>query len=332
MTASHRRTHVVVLLLVALVLAATLVAACSAQASGGSLSSLTPSSSGQQAGGGNAGDGADGAATGGAARQTWSTSGSDWSRVMEALAWMQAEPPAKPFVVLLGGSAARECTIDDGSWRKQIQAKGGPATLAWNMGSRNRTMAQNLAIAKALPRGVKGIVLIGINLGSFTSAAKTATIKLPSPAPANQPSLQQPHPYSLSNRLSTAKKKALVGEWLGERYPVYKRNFTTSAGVLAKLIQTCKDRGYTPVLLELPRNTDVIGGALDAPTTKYRDKCRRLAAQYKIKWVSLLAKLPNADFYDLWHLVEPGRAIWQDRLSSKTASLLKLYGYDGGGS
>ena len=97
---------------------------------------------------------------------------------------MKATSPSKPVIVLLGGSAARESTISDGSWREQIVADGGPATLAWNMGSRNRTMAQNVAIVKKLPAGAHAIVYIGINLGAFTSAQKTASVTLPSPLPA----------------------------------------------------------------------------------------------------------------------------------------------------
>ena len=95
---------------------------------------------------------------------------------------MRAETPTKPVVVLLGGSAARESTISDSSWRSQIVAAGGPETLAWNMGSRNRTMAQNLAIVKKLPK-VPTVIYVGINLGSFTSTQKSASISLPSPAP-----------------------------------------------------------------------------------------------------------------------------------------------------
>ena len=86
------------------------------------------------------------------------------------------------------------------------------------------------------------------------------------------------------------------------------------------------------MLLELPRNSSVIGSSLSTPTARYRDKCKRLAARYGIKWVPQLASLPNRDFYDLWHLVEPGRMVWQDKLSAKTAYLLGLYGFDGGGS
>ena len=36
----------------------------------------------------------------------------------------------------------------------------------------------------------------------------------------------------------------------------------------------------------------------------------------------------DADFFDLWHLVEPGRVKYQDRVAAKTASLLQRYGLD----
>jgi hypothetical protein len=278
--------------------------------------------------GGAAGTGADEAGARGAY-------GGDWGRVLAALAWMQADTPDRPVVVLLGGSAARESTISDESWREQIVARGGPETLAWNMASGNRTMAQNVAVVKALPRGVRTIVFIGVNLGSFTSAQRTASITLPSPAPTSSPSLQQPHRYGLATGiLSASQKRALVRTWRTERYPVFTRNFSTSAAVLETLVRVCKARGYRPVLFELPRNTAIIGSSLSAPTGRFRDKCRALAAKYAIPWVSLVraAGVPNPSFYDLWHLVEPGRAVWQDLLSAKTAALLERYGYDDGGS
>ena len=323
----HRRTCVTIGLVAALVVVAALAAACSAQATGGATGSLTPGAGAAQAGGS---PGPGDAAAGGGAKGA----DSEWTRVLKALAFMRANTPTRPVVVLLGGSAARESTISDASWREQIVAKGGPATLAWNMGSRNRTMAQNVAVVKALPKGVKALVYIGINLGSFTSAQKTASITLPSPAPTSSPSLRQPHQYGTTTGILTmAKKRALVQGWLADRYPVYKSNFATSAGVLETLIKVCRARGYKPVLFELPRNTDIIGGSLNAPTTKYRAKCKALAAKYGIPWVSLVnqARLPNSGFYDLWHLVEPGRTVWQGLLSVKTAALLKTYGYDGGG-
>ena len=323
MARNHHRTGITIALLAALIVVAALAAACSAQATGGS-NPITQD--------------ADGAQPGSSPSSTASASGakgagSDWSRVLAALAFMRATPPAEPVVVLLGGSAARESTISDAGWRDQIVAKGGPETLAWNMGSRNRTMAQNVAVVRALPKGIKALVYIGINLGSFTSAQKTATINLPSPAPSSVP-LQQPHQYSTKTGiLTSAKKRALVQGWLADRYPVYRRNFATSAGVLETLVKVCQARGYTPVLFELPRNTSIIGGSLNTPTTKYRAKCKALAAKYGIRWVSLVnaARVPNPSFYDLWHLVEPGRTVWQNLLSANAAKVLTSDGFTNGG-
>ena len=325
----HRRTCVTIALVVALILVAALAAACSAQATQGAAASAAPSAGGTESGA------SPGSGDASAPSATAKGADSDWTRILKALGYMRAVTPTKPVVVLLGGSAARESTISDGSWRDQIVAKGGPETLAWNMGSRNRTLAQNVAIVKQLPAGAHAIVFIGINLGAFTSTQKTASITLPSPLPTDPPTLQQPHQYSTETGiLSTSKKKALVRAWLADRYPVYKRSFSTSASVLDQLIALCKKRGYKPVLFELPRDTAIIGSSLGAPTTKYRDRCRALAAKYHVPWVSLVsaARLPNQDFYDLWHLVEPGRKVWQSLLSAKTAALLKAYGYDGGGS
>jgi hypothetical protein len=325
---TRHRFNAAVALVVTLVLLVALATACSAQATAGSGGPLAPSSSGPK---GDTKADTSGASAAGAAK---GASGADWARVLDILAFMRADRPAKPVVVLLGGSAARESTVDDTSWRAQIVKKSGPATLAWNMGSRNRTMAQNVAIVRNLPK-VPTIVYIGINLGSFTSAQKRAAIRLPSPTPAKV-SLKQPHQYGTRTTgvLSTAKKRALVKSWLRDRYPVFKRNFATSASVLVTLIKVCQARGFYPVLFELPRNTAVIGGALNAPTAKYRVKCRSLSAKYHVPWVSFVsaAKLPNRSFYDLWHLVESGRTRWQALLSAKTAKILNSAAFSGGGS
>jgi hypothetical protein len=325
MGSSHRRTSVVIALVIALAFVAALAAACSAQATGGA--AVTPSASDAQS--------SSSPSSGEAATASAKGAEGDWARVLKALGFMRAVTPTRPVVVLLGGSAARESTISDESWRAQIVDRGGPSTLAWNMGSRNRTLAQNVAIVKSLPRGAHAVVFIGVNLGAFTSTQKTASIKLPSPLPTESPSLEQPHQYSTSTGiLSPTKKKALVQAWIADRYPVFKRSFSTSAGVLETLIKTCKARGYKPVLFELPRDTAIIGSSLNAPTARFRDRCKRLASTHHIPWVSFVtaARLPNQDFYDLWHLVEPGRTVWQNLLSAKTAALLKAYGYDGGGS
>jgi len=310
-------------LLVVLVLVSALAAACSAQATADADGSISPAASDTP----NVSSSGPLSADAGAK----AAAGADWAHTLQVVANLRAAPPAEPVVVLLGGSAARESTIDDGSWRAQIEAKGGPATAAYNLGSSNRTLAQNVALVKALPE-VPTIVYIGVNLGSFTSAQTTAKISLP-PPDATLPPYRQ-HRYSRSHILTTANKRMLVEAWRADRYPVFKRNFATSAAVLETLIRVCQARGMKPVLFELPRNTAVIGGKLDAPTTRYRNTCKALGKKYGVPYVSLVAAagLPNSSFYDLWHLVEPGRKVWQDLLSAKTAALLKHYGYDDGGS
>lgn len=320
-------TRLIVAFLVVALLTAGAAAACSARAG---IEAAASGDGGADAAGA---QGAGAAAGDTGAARAKAPAGADMTRIRTALGYMRAVKPSKPIVVLLGGSAARESTISDASWRAQIKAEGGPATLAWNMGSRNRSMAENVALVKHLPEGAQVVVFIGINLGSFTSAAKSASIPLPSPLPTAPPSLQQPHQYSVKTGvLSKAKKKTLPGKWLKDRYPVYKRNYQGSAQVLEKLIRLCQTRGYKPVLFELPRNVPVVGSSLKAPTEKYRRTCKTLAAKYDVPWVSLVAraKLPNSSFYDLWHLVEPGRKVWQKLLSTKAAALLRQYETDGG--
>ena len=198
-------------------------------------------------------------------------------------------------------------------------------------------MAQNVAIVKALPKGAEAIVYIGVNLGLVHLGAEDGHHHAAlAAADRRRPRLQQPHQYSTETGiLSTAKKKALVQGWLADRYPVFKRNFGTSAGVLETLIKVCQTRGYKPVLFELPRDTRRHRQLARArPRPGSATSARRWRRSTTIPWVSLVsaARLPNSGFYDLWHLVEPGRKVWQGLLSARTAALLEQYGYDGGGS
>ena len=257
--------------------------------------------------------------------------GDDWKHVLQVVANLRADPPSRPLVLLLGGSAARESTVDDASWTAQVAAGGGPAVAAYNLGSRNRTLAQDLALVKELPAG-SGIVYIGINVGRFTSPPSSPKLDFPEPV-ATLPAYAQ-HQYTQSAIKSAAKKKVLVREWMDERYPAFKANYSSSLKTLGALVRACKSKGYTPVLLELPRDTEVIGTALDVPVKRFTVSCKALAQQEGVPWVSFVAqaRLRDGDFYDLWHLVEPGREVWQGLLSKETARLLSQDGTEGAGS
>ena len=266
--------------------------------------------------------------SGAGAASVTAAAGNDWAHVLQVVANLKAQPPSAPAICLLGGSAARESTIDDASWAAQVRQLGGPSVAAFNLGSRNRTLDEDVALVRALP-SMRGIVYIGINVGRFTAPPSNPTIDLPQPTQSLPPYRQ--HQYSQSKILSVAKKKALLAQWLAKRYPAFTKNYASNLETLAQLLVACKDQGLRAVLLELPRDTAIIGNALDAPLARYASGCRALAKKHGIPWVSFVgaARLPNADFYDLWHLVGPGRSVWQRLLSAKTVALLKKYGMDG---
>ena len=292
-----------------LIIVAAVVGACSSPATSSAASALSGTTSA--------------GASGSPAAQGKAAAGvNDWTHVLQVLAMLDRATPKDPVVVLLGGSAARESTISDASWAAQIAKQGGPAVGAFNLGSRNRTLAQDVEIVKHLPAGT--LVFIGINIGRFTEPPSSPQIVLPT-SPALSPYKQ--HQYSASNRLSDAQKKLMLKQWLATRYPEFKKHFKLNAALLTTLVKTCQARGLRPVLLDLPRNTEIIGKALNKPVSRMTATCKSVAVAENVPWVSFVAQahVPNAGFYDLWHLVMPGRATWQALLSAKTAELLKSY-------
>ena len=108
------------------------------------------------------------------------------------------------------------------------------------------------------------------------------------------------------------------------RYPIFLRHAGSCSRVLSRLVRVCKERGFTPVLVEMPVNTAVVGHRFDKPLDRLRKACRTAARRYDIRFVRSLARagLASRDFADLWHLVEPGRSVCQRLLSAQSAALL----------
>ncbi len=251
--------------------------------------------------------------------------GSDWYHALDVIAAVNEIRPAVPLVLLAGGSCARECTVSDVDWASQVVRRGGPAVVAYNIGSRNQTLYENVAFVKALP-DIPTIVYIGVNLGRFTSPYTRKVVPL-TPDPVKSARHSQHH-YSKARILTLARKRALVSDWLKRRYPVFTARCKYNLGQLERLIRVCKRRGFHPVMLDLPRNIAVIGDAFSRPIARYHRGCKALAREYDIPFVNFVraAGLVNRDFFDLAHLVEPGRVKFQRLLSDKTVRLLKRYG------
>lgn len=251
----------------------------------------------------------------------------DWYHIVAVLEQLRERPPLRPLVVLFAGSSGRECTVSDHSWAAEVRELGGPAVVARNLSSRNKTFAHDLDLVRLLPRtGTPTLVFIGVNLGRFTQWAHEA-----GPGPATVPDhvvfTYTQHAYAGRPTLSPAEKRLRVEEWVDERLPVFDAHVERNTATLAELVRVCLDRGYQPVLLELPRDTEAIGDLWDDPVARYQRGCTEIAEEYGIPYVDFVgdAGLTTTDFYDPWHLVESGYVKWQ-RLLSRTAARLLTEG------
>jgi hypothetical protein len=257
--------------------------------------------------------------------------GDDWRHVGQVIVYLRSHPTRRPLVYLIGGSAARECTTSDAGWRRQIVEHGGPATLAYNLGSSGQSFHDDLRIVKLLPQQAS-IVFIGVNVGRYalrtpvsdrlgTAIRRAEQVDTPLISPYTQ------HRYTASRIRSPAKKRDLVTQWLARKYPIFQRQFAYNAGLLRKIVAACQARGLHPVLLNMPLNLAIVGHRLDKPRARYAANCRAMAKELGVPYVDWVPSinLVNTDFLDNWHLVEPGRTKWQRRLTNLTITLLKRY-------
>ena len=96
------------------------------------------------------------------------TAGCDWRHLAQVAGRLSTLTPERPMVYLLGGSAARECTIRrSAAGAPHIRKAGGPDTLAYNLGATGQTYEDNLVLIEMLPR-VPSIVIIGVIVGRYT--------------------------------------------------------------------------------------------------------------------------------------------------------------------
>jgi hypothetical protein len=250
--------------------------------------------------------------------------GKDWQHCVQVVANLRAAPPTTPLVVLLGGSSARESTVLDDHWERQITRRSGYVVDAYNLGSKHRSYAQDLAFVKLLPAGVPTIVYVGVNLGRFCLPVRPVSITLPSPR--TLPPWGQ-HVYSRDRIQTRAQKRYYVSYWLARRYPEFRANYKSELVMLERIIRACKRRGLRVALVDLPRDLPVIGSAFDVPVSRYHAGCARLARAWDIPWLhfNAQARFADRDFFDIFHLVEPGRVKFQSILSDRTIGLLKRY-------
>jgi hypothetical protein len=250
--------------------------------------------------------------------------GADWDHVEKTLAAFDKRPPTVPCVYLLGGSAARESITSEPGWTAQIRALGGGKVRALDFGSSSQSFKNDVKIVNAMP-AVPAIVLIGLNVGRYTSIPPTTPT---SAARGLRGGVYDPHRFHVGQQLSDAAKRGIVRQWLAVKYPRFRQRYAGNNATLRALIVLCQERGFYPVLVELPANLHIIGHSWNGARDRYRRGARAAAADFGVPYEDFVARigLVSSDFVDVAHLVEPGRAKYQRRLSRLVVSKLKQYG------
>jgi lysophospholipase L1-like esterase len=123
----------------------------------------------------------------------------------------------------------------------------------------------------------------------------------------------------------------MVRKWNKRRAPVFEKNLEFNLGMLEQLLERSRQRGVEVVLVELPRNEEIVAGRFDWALAMYQPRVRELAGRYGVPYVDFSQEigLGNGDFHDLSHLVEPGRELWEQRLAEELAAFYERRGAAG---
>ena len=267
-----------------------------------------------------------GAAAPAGARRTAFRQGDDWRHLWAVIAQFKKSPPKVPVVYLLGGSTARECTTLDRPWSDQVSRLAGRRIRALNLGTSKQTYRQDLDIVDLLP-AVPSVVLIGVNLGRFATSPPNSASRAAVRRSSILTTYAQ-HRFGAGSVLSNATKRMILRNWMATRYLLFKRNYSYDLHRLELIIAECQRLGQHPALVNLPVDDAIVSPALDAPRARYGRGCRKLAAEYHIRYFDFVGRVGfvNSDFADLWHCVPSGRVKFQARLSRVIHTLVDQYG------
>ena len=176
------------------------------------------------------------------------------------------------------------------------------------------------------PSGLPAIRLPGILPGIMRYVADVWQVKL-SRLADHRPVAVSYHPHWVTARRawSLGRKRRGVQQWIKSYGPGFAKHVSYNARLLDTLVRRAGQRGFRVVLLEETENTAVVGHSFDRFKRVYRPLVRTIAARYGVPYLDLQAKLrlPDADFWDYIHAVEPARVIWQQVLAEALAPTLR---------
>ena len=240
---------------------------------------------------------------------------SDWGHVAQVASWLRYSPPRRRAVYLIGGSATRESVTSESGWAAQLSRLTGKPAATFVCATSCQTFVEDALIVKDLPKD-RGTVLLSVGTSRFIMLHKPASlpqgsIRRTPPAPWYE------HHYDTRTSLPYKEKRRLVAAWVSVSYPVFLEHYPDRLTELAAAIDACQARGLRVALLDMPLNMAVVGHDFDDALATYQKACEDLAAQKGIRYLSFVsgAGLTGTDFFDLQHLLPPGRVKWQRRLS-----------------
>lgn len=133
---------------------------------------------------------------------------------------------------------------------------------------------------------------------------------------------------------SEKSKLKVLTSWWRVRYPQFSANVNTNLTALDELTKRSKQRGFDVVIVELPRNLELIGDLWQGVDGTYQPRTKAIAAEYGVPYLDFNRDLalPSSDFSDYAHLRSSGRGVWEDALAKRLAGLYRrgVIGGEGG--
>jgi hypothetical protein len=239
------------------------------------------------------------------------------------------------MIYFLGDSIARESTVSDADWSAQLArraARAGKATaFGFTLAGHNQTFGMDERIVEGLPmtpdRQPRGVVLIGVGISRFIGPPTPLDPPGLDPVPPDgEPPLSAwaQHRYVGRAPLSPAHKRELAARWMERRWDGFQANRRDNFAAISRLIAACKAKRLRPVLVDLPLNLAAVGRRLDRPLAVIHGRCADIARRNGVRYLHFNRSLGlrSVAFWDLHHLLTPGTARWQSRLSDELIKLL----------
>ncbi len=133
------------------------------------------------------------------------------------------------------------------------------------------------------------------------------------------------HYYSTSSvAASTATKRSTIAQVLAADERDYAANGNYNFTLLRQIVLLGQERGFTVVFYEEPLNVAIGGDSWGGVRPAYQARVEALARRYGVPYLQPQAAsgVTNADFADLYHLLQSGRLKWQPVLARLVANVL----------